>query len=342
MLPHASVQRPLLPGARPRTASCSRRRWSWTREGRVGEAHYHRGVIRSAARLSYAQAQAILEGSEKPRRRGWNAPAAARWPCSGSSSRGACPWGPWTWTCPRRTCASASRERWRRSCPRCAWTATASWRRPCSRPTRRWRGNWRSREAPALYRVHEDPTPDKLEAPAAAAQRPRAGGRKPGRPDGPLRPPEAPGGHGGPQGRQARGVSRARAPWPRRVTAPSCRSTTASGSRPTPTSPRPSGATPTSWSTGASRRLLEGRRRSRREPGRGGRRTAPEPSAQSDLRRAGGAGLVPDGLPRGAPGRDLRRHGPGIHQVRRPGGASRTTSSTACAPSTPWPTTTSP
>ncbi len=33
--------------------------------GRAGEAHYHRGVIRSQARLSYSQAQAILEGSEK-------------------------------------------------------------------------------------------------------------------------------------------------------------------------------------------------------------------------------------------------------------------------------------
>ena len=33
--------------------------------GRVGESHYHRGVIRSMARLSYSEAQAILEGSEK-------------------------------------------------------------------------------------------------------------------------------------------------------------------------------------------------------------------------------------------------------------------------------------
>ncbi len=34
-------------------------------KGRVGEAHYHRGVIRSTARLSYGQAQAVLEGRER-------------------------------------------------------------------------------------------------------------------------------------------------------------------------------------------------------------------------------------------------------------------------------------
>jgi ribonuclease R len=33
-------------------------------KGRVREVHYHRGVIRSAARLSYGRAQAILEGAE--------------------------------------------------------------------------------------------------------------------------------------------------------------------------------------------------------------------------------------------------------------------------------------
>ena len=126
--------------------------------------------MRSHARLTYTRVAGALGGAADADMRPLLDDLRVAHELAKKLTRSAASAAASTSTCRKPRSSSTRRAMWRRSSAARATTRTAWWRSSCSPPTRGWRASSRSAALPTVYRIHDQPDQEKLDAFAALAR----------------------------------------------------------------------------------------------------------------------------------------------------------------------------